>query len=164
MSDVGQIGVGILNIIGGLLIFLLTIPTGIVSIASFVVGSNYRSVSCDDSSFMSLPLWIIINAGVSVLYCICGILLFLTYRRNHQEQFLIYLLTSTLALMVFKLPWNIVGSTILFKYSRDCYSEANSLWSLTLSVLIIQWIIMSLITILGIFKFNKNKGNFEQVA
>lgn len=147
MGEAESNAVYILNILGGLLIFALTIPGAAVSIASFTISAKFWDTTCDNSSFMPLPTWLFINGLASIAYCFIGIFLFFSLRKKHQTAYLMYVFTSTVLVFLFKLPWNIVGATILFKYGSSCMTEARPLWDLTMGVLVIQWFILAIIVL-----------------
>lgn len=143
-----------LNIISGLLIFLLVVPSIPIAISSWSIGGQYMNSTCADNlvshnkSVMSLSTWLIINAIATVGYCIIGILLFFKIIKScNSVNYYVFIGASSMILLFFKIIWNILGAILLFVRGETCYTEAKPLWDLTLAILIIQWLIFVISTL-----------------
>ena len=122
----------IVLILGGFFVLGVTI----VSIS--IAGINWN-VTCDDTSFMSLPPWLVM---VGVLSLLSAIALIFVYWFNRHNEYGNKLLVTFFIIVVIVTLFNGIGSGILFNYAQLCYDQAHSLWAMTLADLIFQWIIM----------------------
>lgn len=140
-ADTDECTFYMLNIIAGVSLFLLTLPTAVVAIVSYVIAAQYWDQTCS-SRLMSLSTWLVVNATLSMAYTVGGLLLLWMYCKLNRKEFTGWFLVATLLIVPVKLVWNIVGAVVLFRDGGSCQTEANTLWSMTLAVLIIQWIII----------------------
>lgn len=148
----GEAALFAFNLIGGFFLFLLTVPTFIVSVTSFGIAGTNKDAACDTSSVVKLSTWLFVNAAVSLGYCVGGLFLCYLHFKTTRARFFGYLLLSTLLTCLFKLPWNIIGAVSLFRDSGSCYAASYSLWAMVLAVLILQWIIMAIIPVMSFLK------------
>lgn len=133
---------------------MIAISTFGVSMASFIIGAQYWNVTCDTTSFMSLPTWVVTIATVAAICCIVAIITYVIRRfKKHDEDsgFLILIVLTVIATLIV-IVFNGMGSHILFNHSSSCYTEAYSLWGVALTALIFQWciIVVGVMVIIGL--------------
>ena len=150
MTTGAVVGDGIIKLMVFGIYLLISLPTIAIAIASFVIGSNNLNVDCDNASFWTLPSWLITSNIILLLFSVIGIILYctlvcFTIRMNDDT----YIKRLRLIKGLLNLPFNVIGCIILFSYSSTC---AGSLWAISLTTLILQWIsiVLALITIIYI--------------
>ena len=142
-ADTAECSMHCLNLIVGVLLFLITLPTLGVSIASYVIASENWDETCA-GGFMRAQTWLVVNSTISLAYVIGGLVMCYLYYKLNKVDFFGYLMVGTVIIVPIKLIWNIIGAVVLFKNSSSCAEEADSLWSMALAVLVIQWVIMGI--------------------
>lgn len=126
------------NVLSIILLGIITLITFCVSLSSFIIGNQNWNVACDDGAFMSLSTWLCVIGTISLVCCIVA---WIVYCIKHEGMSIMVGLTLIATIIV--IVFNAMGSRILFTYASSCYTEAYSLWAITLAALIFQWIIMA---------------------
>lgn len=159
----------IISVFISILVFLLTIPTSILAVVSFIITKPYWSVACANNYCISLPLWLVINSVVSILYLLSGCNLGNKYFKSnstheilHDYQFSHVFLT--VIIIIFKFIWNIIGAISVFGCSQICYSDDNTLSIITIITLALQWIIFAIIFTLPILKCFIHNNDYTQIV
>ena len=130
---------------------LFILPVLLVSGASVIVGITNYGVNCSTANYMSLPLWLILSSIIGLI--ILGVTITLSLNRCWNGSHNILIVRSCLVIILAILIMNINGCIVLFGYSSSCVTEVKSLWGLSLTTLIIQWI--SLIVSIIVASINK---------
>ena len=119
-----------LKIVFALVLLFLVCVSATFSIVSIVIGAQNLNSTCDASSFIRLSIWLIVYGSVNLIV-LAGFLA----PNGRVISVLIYVTD-----IIWNLAWNIVGAVALFRDSALCQSESQTLWGMTLAVLIWQWL------------------------
>ena len=124
---------------------LLMLIIASLAIASCVILVNNWNADCD-AVWLSLSAWLLVYFILQILYlvvgCICGF-----YRTTRiGSMAIIYSIIVKHSLLII---WCIIGAIALFGYSSECQTVAYSLWAMTLSVLIIELILICILLLVG---------------
>lgn len=131
-----------------------TIITLGLSMLSFLVGAEHWNTTCDNGSFMTLPVWAVAVGIVFLVVCLVAIIIAIIIACIKEiVDSMIFMIAVAIISTIIILPFNIMGSIILFNYAADCYTEAYYLWSVSLAQLIFQWFIMGSVIIFLITTF-----------
>ena len=140
---------GIANVIIALItsvfITLVTLITTCISIASFVIGHNNWNVTCDDSSFMPLPIWLVTIGTISFVYCVISVIFVIIYFIKLPNSSIIKFLEIFVVVAgLLTTPFAITGTIIMTKYAGSCYDQAYLLWAISMTTLVLDWLIIIL--------------------
>ena len=102
---------------------------GIISLPMIVSIQNFNT-NCG-GSLISLPMWLIINNCLIILF-----LIVLTINLLSDSKVVVIL---TILDLIFKIIWTIIGTVALFRDSMDCYTNAQYLWVMTLVLIILNF-------------------------
>lgn len=128
----------VLNLSICLTMFMLSVSLA-MSIASYIVAYSNMNLTCDDSTVVKLTTWLIVYASVNLVFIF--IELFATMAVCYGKLCTALIFKIPLAFNgLFTLAWNIVGAVVLFRDSMNCLDKGTSLWAMTLTVLIYQWL------------------------
>lgn len=146
--------------IAGLIFTMMVIgfiPNFAMSVASFVIAGQSTNITCD-GSMMPLPIWLNVNAAVTMAFCTIIIIfiiallvsVFKLMENDSDDEMVVGIIASFMLIFYvtiviftfFLLAWNIVGAVSLFRDSMDCLNQAKPLWAMVLACLIFQWISM----------------------
>lgn len=162
-ADTAQCTGYALKIMIMVVLFLLTIPTLAVAIASFVIaGKNWHS-TCD-TGFVTLHSWLVGNGVASLFYTVGGVVVAFMLSGDKSEIYLFYIGITTALIVPFKIIWNVIGAVVLFGNSTSCQTKEPSLWKMTLATLILQWIIFHFGFVLLVWSFLKPRPRSSQVT
>ena len=163
-ADTAECSFYFLNVMAGFFLFLITIPTAAVAIASYVVAGQNWDSTCS-SGWLTLQTWLIINSTLSMGYVVGGFLLLFLYCHLNQKSFSACFVLATLVIVPVKVIWNIIGAAVLFGNGGPCLSQGSSLWSMTLAVLLIQWLILGVSVALLVYRyFSRDKSSDEPTS
>ena len=116
---------------------LIFAPTFSLIVSSLTISIQNWGATCG-GSMMSLSTWLLVFAIFKILYLVkSAVAAFCRREENGAKVFYYGAFVHILVIFI----WNIVGAVALFRDSYDCMTEAHSLWIMTLSVLLIEWII-----------------------
>lgn len=130
-----------------LLSILFIIPSGLLSLASTVIGIKNTNTTCDDNGhdIIRLSTWLFVNAAIETASIILYVTLMLLFFKKEQYKFLIITIVTYILNCIFAIVWNILGGIELFKNATDCQFQASSLWTMVLISLIFQWVNLGLV-------------------
>ena len=135
---------------------LLIIPNIGLSIWALIVAYNtgLKTNPCDNF-IVPLPLWLIVNSAINLLYLLIGTLFLVCFYFKERLSYFIIFITVSLCETVFLIFWNIIGTTALFQDS-DCKEKETYLWNLILLNLVCQWISILFSACIFCTKLNSN--------
>jgi hypothetical protein len=146
-ADAAECSFFFLNVMAGVFLFLITIPTAVVAIIAYIIAATHWDSTCS-SGWMPLQTWLVVNSTLSTGYIVGGFVLLGLYCHLNRKSFSAWFVLATLLIVPTKLIWNIIGTVALATRGGDCLKDESSLWSMTLAFLIIQWIIIGVSVVL----------------
>jgi hypothetical protein len=163
-TDAAECTFFVLNVMAGVFLFLITIPTAAVGITAYIVAAHNWDSTCS-SGWMPLQTWLVVNSTLSMGYVVGGLVLLFLYCYLNRKLFSAWFLLATFLIVPTKLIWNIIGAVALGTRGGGCLKEGSSLWSMTLAVLIIQWVIIGVSGGLLVCKcFCRSKSDDESTS
>jgi hypothetical protein len=136
-------GAGLALIFLGLVLIVIAFCTVLVSISSFVIAGQNWNVTCDDAAFMSLSLWLVIIAVLSLVCIVSAVIAYFFKHGNDGCKFYGVLLAVANSFVV---PFFIMGCKIL-----ETSTCSGALWQITIASLVFQGIIMGVGAIVLLF-------------
>jgi hypothetical protein len=122
------------NLICIFLISLISnLATAGLSFLAYFISPN----SCSSSNILPLQVWIF---GCAIAYSIISLLCITIFGIPYKIGAAIHFSYLFFLNLPFTIAWNIVGAIILFRDSPYCREIYSTLWYVSLSVLIYQWI------------------------
>lgn len=112
-----------------------------VSLASFGIGHDIWDVMCDNNSFMPLPIWVMTAGCIIFVYSVVTAVLYFIKHTNPIR----FLGIFSCVACFFTLPFAVMGTMLMAQYSGPCYKETYSLWAISLTALITNWILVVII-------------------
>ena len=133
--------------------FILIMISCLASAALAFMAYFTSPSPCSNTNILPLSSWIF---GSAIAYCIIPLFYISIFGISHNIGAFMYFGFLFLLYLPFNISWSIVGSIILFRDSNYCREIYPSLWYISLSLLIYQWI-----SILTISWEMKNKFKFR---
>ena len=122
-------------------VVLCMAPTIGFSIASYIIATENKDISCDNGAVVELSTWLYVNASVGLFSCLLlliTLILVLTLRGFGSLISLPYICVLILN-SFFLISWNIIGAVSVFRDSMDCKHEAKPIFIMVIIALAFQW-------------------------
>lgn len=111
-----------------------------IVITGFVYAGINFNATCDGTTIIRLPVWLIVSSAITLVEYAVLIPLWCVYAANESDVIAVVIRAWVIISGSFNVAWIIVGSVKLFKYGMSCRKEAYSLWAMSLAVLILGYI------------------------
>ena len=122
--------------------FIIVMVSCLASAALAFMAYFTSPAPCSNTNNLPLSSWIF---GSAIAYCIIPLFYSSIFGISHKIGAFMYFGFLFFLYLPFNISWSIVGSIILFRDSSYCREVYPSLWYISLSLLIYQWI--SILTI-----------------
>ena len=126
---------------------LVLLPTFSLTLVSYIILGENWDATCG-TSWIPLQIWLLFYAILQTIYFVESIIAGFRRTTISGSKIIVY---GTIVKHSLLFIWNIVGAVALFRDSGACETLAHSLFTMVLSVLCVQWILMILLCIMGCF-------------
>lgn len=128
-------------------IIIITLFITCLSISSYIIGVNHWKETCDDTSFLPLPIWLVMT--VTIILLITTAIIVTYYANRNYSDFAVYYLITIILLI---LPLTIVGNYIIKTHAKTCEEKSDSLWTVSMITIVFDWIVIGITVIIGIIR------------
>lgn len=135
----GDFGIGAIILIACLAI-LVIIPSIAFAIADIVVAATNWNITCDDTSFIALPVWMVVSGSLTLTFWVILIPMIALGAVFGIASLIVGVAVVLIVMGLFNFAWSIVGAVALFQYSGTCMEQTPLVWGFVLATLILMWL------------------------
>jgi len=117
-------------------------PAFAVHIASIVIGFQNMDAACEHGALVEPSIWLVVNGILGLVTLVILLIMFGALVSGCDDSGVCTICTVCFVALnfLFMIAWNIVGAVSLFRDSMSCITEAKPLFTMSIVVLVFQWL------------------------